>query len=54
MIVDASDLSMVENAASQSLSGYVDTDVTGDDFVDGSDISIVENNATNSVAAVIP
>lgn len=43
-IVDASDLSTVENDASVSLSGYVKSDVTGDDYVDGSDISLVENN----------
>ncbi|MBL8006713.1 MAG: proprotein convertase P-domain-containing protein [Ignavibacteria bacterium] len=43
-IVDASDLSTVENDASISLSGYVKSDVTGDDYVDGSDISLVENN----------
>ena len=42
-IVDASDISAIENAV--GISGYVPTDLTGDDFVDASDISIVENNA---------
>ncbi|HMS64667.1 MAG TPA: FG-GAP-like repeat-containing protein [Ignavibacteria bacterium] len=53
-IIDASDLSSVENAASVSLSGYVLTDLTGDDFVDAEDLSIVENNASNSVSVAQP
>ena len=44
-IVDAGDLSLVDNDAFNSVSGYVKTDVTGDNFVDGSDLSIVDNNA---------
>lgn len=48
--IDASDLSLVENDAGISLSGYVNTDLTGDDFVDVGDISIVENNlGVNSI-----
>ena len=53
-IVDASDLSSVENNAAEGLSGYVITDVTGDDFVDAGDLSILENNSVNGVSAVIP
>jgi hypothetical protein len=53
-IVDASDVSDVENDASNSLSGYVQTDVTGDDFVDSSDISLIENNSSNSVTLLKP
>ncbi|HMS64580.1 MAG TPA: DNRLRE domain-containing protein [Ignavibacteria bacterium] len=52
--VDASDIGSIENDATNSVSGYVQTDVTGDDFVDSADISIVENNATNSVVEVSP
>jgi len=52
--VDASDISLVDNAASISQSGYVNTDVTGDDFVDAGDVSIVDNNAFNSVSIVRP
>lgn len=48
-IIDASDLSGVENDASQSLSGYVNSDLTGDDYVDAQDVSIVENNIGVSV-----
>nr|HMS65517.1 hypothetical protein [Ignavibacteria bacterium] len=52
MIIDATDMSMTENDAANSLSGYVSTDVTGDDFVDAGDLSIVENNV--GVSAVTP
>ncbi|MCY7362827.1 MAG: DNRLRE domain-containing protein [Ignavibacteria bacterium] len=44
-IVDAGDISAVDNDASIALSGYVITDLTGDDFVDSGDVSIVENNS---------
>ena len=53
-IIDGSDISDVENDASNALSGYVPTDVTGDDFIDGSDVSIVENNAVNSIGVITP
>ena len=52
--IDASDMSGVDNAAYNSLSGYVRTDVTGDNFVDAADQSIVDNNAFNSVSTVRP
>lgn len=44
-IIDAGDLSDVDNDAYNSVSGYVSTDVNGDNFVDASDLSIVDNNA---------
>lgn len=53
-IVDASDISSVENDAVNSVSGYVQTDVTGDDYVDSSDISLVENNAALAVELLKP
>lgn len=53
-IIDAADLSSVENDAANSVSGYVITDITGDDYVDAGDLSIVENNASLGVNAIIP
>ncbi|MGB4851669.1 MAG: hypothetical protein WBQ38_05070 [Ignavibacteria bacterium] len=53
-IIDASDLSETDNAALNSLSGYVRTDVTGDDFVDADDVSVVDNNAFNSISLIRP
>ena len=53
-IIDGSDLSEIENDATNSLSGYVQSDVTGDDFVDAGDLSIVENNVALGVSAITP
>ncbi len=52
--IDASDISMIDNDASNSLSGYVVSDLTGDDFVDANDISIADNNSLNSVSVITP
>ena len=52
--IDASDLSDADNDALNSVSGYVPTDVTGDDFVDAGDVSIIDNNATISVSVITP
>jgi len=53
-IVDASDLSAVDNDAFYLISGYVNTDLNGDDFVDASDLSIVDNNSFNYVSVKRP
>ncbi len=52
--IDASDVSDVDNAAYNSVSGYTATDVTGDDYVDAQDVSIVDNNSYNSVSVINP
>jgi hypothetical protein len=51
--VDATDVSTIDNDASNFVSGYVVTDLTGDDFVDGTDFAIADNNAANFVSAVV-
>lgn len=43
-IIDAGDISAVENDVSIGASGYKSTDLNGDNFVDAGDLSIVENN----------
>lgn len=53
-IIDASDVSDVDNDALNAVSGYVKTDLTGDDFVDSADLSIVDNNSLNSVSLLRP
>lgn len=53
-IIEAFDASETDNDAYNSLSGYVRTDVTGDDFVDASDLSIVDNNVSNGVTVAAP
>lgn len=53
-IIDASDLSIVENDNTNSLTGYVASDLNGDYAVDASDVSIVENNSSESVIVSKP
>jgi hypothetical protein len=52
--VDATDVSAIDNDASNFVSGYVVTDLTGDDFVDGTDFAIADNNAANFVSVIRP
>lgn len=53
-IIDAGDLSLVDNDAFNSVSGYVVADLNGDGFVDASDLSIVDNNAFNGIIVMRP
>lgn len=48
-IVDGSDMSEVENAVNQFLTGYVEQDINGDGLIDGSDMALIDNNSTNFV-----
>lgn len=52
--VDATDLSFIDNDASNFISGYVKTDLTGDDFVDATDAALADNNAANFVSVARP
>ncbi|MEO6694609.1 MAG: pre-peptidase C-terminal domain-containing protein [Ignavibacteria bacterium] len=53
-IIDGSDGLLIDNDASNFLTGYVTTDLNGDYFVDGSDAVIANNNAFNFVSVVRP
>lgn len=53
-IVDATDLSMIDNAAYNFVKGYVKTDVTGDNVVDASDGALADNNAYNFIGKITP
>jgi len=53
-VVDASDISAIDNDASGFLKGYVNTDLNGDGIVEGADASIAENNAVNFVSVIKP
>lgn len=53
-IVDASDLSFVNNAVLNSLSGYHREDVSGDNYVDAEDLSFVDNNVTRAAMLMRP
>ncbi|HMS64786.1 MAG TPA: YCF48-related protein [Ignavibacteria bacterium] len=53
-IIDAGDLSNVENDVALSNTGYILTDLNGDEFADAADLSIVENNVMISYSVVRP
>jgi hypothetical protein len=53
-LVDATDLALIDNDAANFVTGYVWTDLSGDNFVDGSDYLIADNNAFNFVVAMRP
>ncbi len=53
-IVDASDVSIVDNDAFAGVGGYVRSDVTGDNFVDAQDQSLADNNSSVSVVKIVP
>ncbi|MBK8552064.1 MAG: hypothetical protein IPL53_13780 [Ignavibacteria bacterium] len=53
-VVDLTDIVSVFNDAGNFVSGYVNTDLTGNMFVDLSDITIAYNNSSNFVHRVSP
>ncbi|MBX7043273.1 MAG: right-handed parallel beta-helix repeat-containing protein [Ignavibacteria bacterium] len=52
--IDATDVGLITNDASNYLTGYVSSDINGDLFVDGTDFVISDNNAGNYVSLVRP
>nr|HMS65915.1 hypothetical protein [Ignavibacteria bacterium] len=53
-IIDASDISLIENDVTINAEGYLPTDLNGDYFVDASDLSIADNNVTYSIQLIKP
>lgn len=54
LVVDASDLGQIDNDANNFTTGYVITDLTGDNYVDITDLAIADNNSLNFVGAILP
>jgi hypothetical protein len=52
--VDITDLIAIDNDASSFVTGYVDTDCTGDDVIDLSDLIIADNHNSNFVVKQVP
>ena len=52
--IDGSDLSLIDNAAFEFVSGYVNQDCNGDEIVDGSDALIASNNAESFITKITP
>lgn len=53
-LVDGSDGSLIDNDATEFVTGYVVTDLNCDEVVDGSDALFAENNASEFVSAAYP
>lgn len=53
-IVDASDMSLVDNAVTLFMTGYIEQDINGDGLIDGSDMALTDNNSTNFVQRLTP
>ena len=53
-IIDASDVSEVENSVRAGASGYISTDLNGDNIVDATDLSIVDNNKDLGIIVITP
>lgn len=53
-MVDGSDMSLIDNAASQFIGGYIVLDINGDGIVDGSDMALIDNNSTSFVQKQTP
>ncbi|MBK7213181.1 MAG: hypothetical protein IPH88_07790 [Bacteroidales bacterium] len=53
-LVDSSDMLMVDNDASNFVTGYIQSDINGDGLADSGDMIILDNNASNFIATVIP
>lgn len=53
-VVDATDISAIDNDAFNFVSGNVVTDLNGDGAVDGSDYIIADNNASNFIGMIRP
>ncbi|MEO6693958.1 MAG: hypothetical protein ABIY50_06230 [Ignavibacteria bacterium] len=53
-VIDGTDLSLIDNDATNFVTGYVVTDINGNNFIDGSDAAIAGNNAGNFVSIIRP
>lgn len=53
-IIDVTDNSQIDNAAYNFITGYVITDLTGDNAVDISDAAISDNNASAFISKITP
>lgn len=53
-VIDASDISLIDNDASNFESGYLPTDINGDSIIDGADMAIADNNASNFISVIRP
>ena len=53
-VIDGTDISIIDNDASNFSTGYLITDLNGDFIIDGSDLIISGNNASNFITKITP
>lgn len=53
-VIDAPDLSLIDNDASNFAAGYLRTDLDGSNFIDAIDAAIADNNASNFISKISP
>ena len=53
-IIDATDLSSIDNASANFITGYVVEDLNLDGIVDATDIGIADNNVYKQIIAITP
>ena len=53
-MIDATDNGAIDNDAGNFATGYLPTDLNGDEVIDASDALIADNNSANFVSAVTP
>jgi hypothetical protein len=53
-VIDANDISIIDNEAFTFSAGYTKADLTGDGIVDAADMAIADNNAFNFVQVIRP
>lgn len=52
--VTLTDFGLIDNDALNFVTGYVDTDLTGDYAVDIADVTIADNNLSNYIGVISP
>lgn len=53
-IIDASDMTGIDNDSFNFMSGYISTDITGDGICDAADAATADNNAAQFVGKIVP
>jgi len=53
-IVDAGDMSPIDNLSALAVLGYILEDVNGDGLIDASDMAIVDNNSSIAIGKITP
>lgn len=53
-IIDAFDISLIDNSLHNSTSGYINEDLNSDNIVDATDIGLADNNTYKQISVIVP